>query len=517
MSDTALKTKFNASFCFLDQERKVNDTYKGYQSLYINHRASFKNAALERQYFLIKKQEIKENETPEMVYETALKDMFFERSLKKLPLTIAKDWEIFTWQYLKPYFKELTVVGESPYGTSFVLDLPNATVLQGIVEKSHASFEFQSRFKRVPKLPALLAVCDIENFDFKGWQDFLTTVVEGQPKFEALPFDKQEALVRAFEMFGNDPIALNLLDTWHSANIKLANVMLRMAKDKNEKNAVKAGFKKSVDMCIANEANGYIYPLVNSFEKIWEEHRASIANNNFAPIRSFLDSIRYDNVVIGAEELSNVCSMAKVSEQEYKMFQDQYLEFLDRILVAPRAYPTVSNMVNNKIAWEMLDMSIPRAWVVGIETHCCMHPNSVGGACLVYAARNPETSGILRITENGKTIAQSFVWLGAIDKEGYRTLVLDNIETLGNNIRTSVQEAYHDFATYMERYAKLFRFKAITIGSGYSEGVNLVEMCGQDGKLENSSKFYAPKPESLGYYDARTQWILKKFDFKKEA
>jgi len=518
MEDTTLKAKVNCGFCFLDQERKVSDTYRGYQSLYINHRASFKNAALERQYFLVHDlgdgQELLTLEAKEEAYEAALKKMFFERSLKKLPLTIATEWEIFTWNYLKQYFKPLLMIGKTPYGRAFVLDLPNATVLQNVVERSHASFEFHSRFKRVPKIAALLAVCDIENFDFKEWQAFLTNVIGGQETFEAMQYERQEALVRAFELFGNDTIALERLETWHSTNLKNVNILVRMAADKNAKNSIKNGFKKTIDMCINSEQSGYIYPVVNSFEKIWKDHQASISNNNFTPIKAFIDSIQYENVIIGAQELANVCAIAKVSEAEFKMFQTQYLDHLDRILVAPRAYPTVANRVNDKIQWELLDMSVPRAWTVGIETHCCMHPMSVGGSCLLYAAKNPETSGILRITENGKTIAQSFTWLGAPDKDGQRTLVLDNIETLGSNLRDSVRDAYLDFAVKMEKYAKLFGFKAITIGSGCSD-MHLATLTGQAEPVERNSRFYAPKPETMGYYDANTQWLLTSFEAKE--
>lgn len=511
MQDTSLKAKFNASFCFLDSERKVNGAYRGYQSLYINHRASFKNAALERQYFLVHKIEQEEGKNMDEAYQTALQEMFFERSLKKLPLTISKEWEKFTWGYLKNYFKELQIVGKTPYGKAFVLDLPNATVLQGIVERSHASFEFNSRFKRVPRVEALLAVCDIENFDFKEWQKFVNDIVGGQEEFDKISLDHQEALVRAFEIYGAEKIVLDLRTTWHSTNLKNVNIMIRMATDKNVKNAIKAGFKKLIDMCYEKNLASYIFPAINSFERIWKDHKASIQQGNLDPIKAFLDTIQYENVIIGAEELAACCAKAKVSEDGYRKFQTQYLDNLDKILVAPRSYPTIISRVDNKLVWEMLDMSIPRAWTVGIETNCCMHPNGPGGACLVYAAKNPETSGVLRIEENGKTIAQSFMWLGAPDKDGLRTMVLDNIEFLGNNMRDTLKEAYNSFGDTMARYAKVFRIKAITIGAGYTN-ISLSDLCNQPSALETSSRYYAPKPETLGYYDARTQWLFRTFD-----
>jgi len=503
MKETLNITRFNPASCFLDKERKVDGMYKGYQSLYINNKVSFKNATLDKQYFLLKKLNEKRSEE-EVIAE--LKDQFFTKALKKLPLPINDDWKVFIWEEIKDYFKELPIYGSIPYEKAFVMELPNVDKLQQLVEFSHKSFEFKTKFNRVPQLKSIVSgVNDIEHFNFKEWQSMLQ-LAGGQEEFKKHSFEHQKAIVQAFEILGAHPDVLNYLQMWHSTAIKNVCILIRREKDKNRKTVIKSSFIKVFEMF--KEEQNYIYAAINNFPKLFKDEEVNIRNNNIQPLKSFLERIAYENVRVGAEELSAVCSLAKVSESEYKDFEIQYLQHLDKCLTSPRSYPTIRSQVTSKIAWELLDMSIPRAWVVGIETHCCMHPHSVGGSCLVYAAQNPETSGILRVEENGKTIAQSFMWISAPDKDGKRVMVLDNIETLGRDLRESVINTYKDFVEKMEFYARVFRIKAITVGAGYSD-VNLESFCIE--KLNGDSPLYGKIPNTLRYYDASTQWLLKKF------
>lgn len=502
----------NPSSCHIEAERKVDDIYKGHQVLLINSKVSFKNASLDKQYFLIEKGEAPL--TPEQI-EEELKRQFFERALKKLPLPIKKEWEGYIWGEIQGYFTEMNIHGTIPYEKVFCMKLPGIEMLQELVEYSHKCFEFKETFKRVPQLKGvILGTNDIANFNFKEWSEMLN-IIGGQEEFRKLTYERQKAIVSAFELLGADKLVLEQTELWHSTNTKQIGVLIRKEKDKNRKQQIKVGFKKILEM-FADEIT-YLYAAINSFPKLFSEEEQNIRNGNAQPIKDWLNKMNYEEVEVGAEELANVCSAAKVSDSEYKLYESQYLEHLEYALVAPRSYPTIRSDLSLKASWELLDMTVPRAWVVGAETHCCMHPSSCGGECLLYAAKNPETSGILRIAFNGKTSAQSFMWLSAPDKDGWRVMVLDNIEIDGkasldglesSSSKSYIIDAYKDFAEKIEFYHKLFRIKAITIGTGYSDiGMSQIAI----EKVSDKSGYFGEIPRTLGYSDASSQWLLKKF------
>lgn len=509
MTDCQTVTRCNFSEAFIEKEKKVSKFYKGTQSLLINPRVSFKSATLDKQYFLIKN--IEEGEMTEEMVQNELKEQFFRKALQKLPLPIKPDWEKYIWDEIKIYFHELKVFGQSPYKTAFVMELPNVQHLQMLVEIAHKSDEFFKTYKRVPKLKSVLAVSDIKNFNFKDWQQCVTTI-GGEEALTKLDYERQKSLVQAFEMFGPDSIVLNKIELWHSTAIKKAGIMLRRTEDKNEKAKIKSAFIKVFDMF--KDEPLYINAIINNFEKIYKKEEQNIRNNNKAPIIKLLEEIQYDNIVIGAEELAAVCGKAKVSESSYKEYETKYLEHLQKILVSPKSYPTIRNKVGKNFEWELMDMSRPEAWVVGLETNCCMHLDSCGGSCLLYAAKNPETSGIFKVSENGRTIAQSFMWISQPDKEGHRILVMDNIEALGATLRDSLMDCYNDFATILEKYVKLFRIKQINIGNGCSD-VKLENFCAK--QATPKSLDYAQQPEGMGYTDSRTQWIYRVYDLNKKT
>jgi len=392
--------------------------------------------------------------------------------MKKLPLPIHKDWEQFFWEGIRPMIKELDSIGNCPY-KGYVLKLPSVEGIQELVEISHVKSEYFKKFKRVPQLEALFSIGDIQNFNFKEWAGFLQSV-GGPEEFKKLPMDHQKAAVRAFEIFGNDKeVIMNNIPTWHGSALRQVNILIRITKDKNRKATIKNIFKALFNHY--GDKREYIFPIIGNFERLIKEHEQNVRNKNWEAIEKWLTEIRYENVAYGAEELARVCGKAKVSEHEYQLFEAQYLKNLEHGMVAPRTYPTIWSEFAKNAAWEMLDMTVPRAWVVGIETYCCMHPTSCGGVCLEYAA------GIM---------------------------VLDNIEVAGNNIRGLVKEAYLDFADKMEFYARVFKIKAVTVGTGYTD-IDLSDLC--ERKLSKDDPLHATIPSTLRYSDARTQWLLRKY------
>ncbi len=485
--------RVNMSNCFIDKEVS-SSKYRGSYFLLISNKASAKNASLEEQYFLVPKKD-----GTDITEE--LKKQFFTNNMKKLPLPLKEEWQDYFWDSIQKYFEPLESLGQVPYN-GFVLKLPSVELLQELIELSNAASEFKGKFKRVPQLKSLLSVMDIQGFNFKEWQGLLKSL-GGIERFKMYSHEEQVAIVRAFELFGNAPEVFENIPLWHSSALRVATVMLRMAKDNNQKQQIKSAFKALFNQF---KESDIMYAIIGNFEKLLKEELQNIRNKNWDAIRNYLAQISYEEVATGAEELARVCSQAKVSEAEYKAFESLYFKNLERGLWGYRDFPTV-NGTAGKVSWELLDMTAPKAWVVGIETYCCMHPHSMGGACLEYAGDHIEESGILRIHEKGKTVAQSFMWLSARDKQGLRTMVLDNIEVAGEDIRSSVIEAYKDFAEKMSFWAPLFGIKAITVGSGYSD-VQLKSFCT---KLESDSDLYGKIPDTLGYTDARTQWLLKEF------
>ena len=100
------------------------------------------------------------------------------------------------------------------------------------------------------------------------------------------------------------------------------------------------------------------------------------------------------------------------------------------------------------------------------------------------------------------------MWLSVPDTQGYRIMVLDNIEVAGSELRDSVKNAYKDFGDKMEFYCRMFKIKAITVGTQYSN-IPLKEIC--ISKLESGDPLKAAIPSTLRYTDARKQWLLRQY------
>jgi hypothetical protein len=479
--DSLVMSIGNLANCYLDKEIKIVDKYKGFLSLYINSNASFKSASLDRQYFLIKKGITDEN--------AELKRQF-KKALKKLPLPIHEDWEEFFWLELSNYFKELDIIGKVPYQTAFVMELPKINELSQLVETSHKSSIWKKKFKRVPQIKSLiLGISDIENFDLKKWQKFLERI--GGKNF-LIEHSEAIDICQAYEILGDSDLVMSQLNTWYKVGLKEVTVMIKNSKDKNEKARIRNIFLK---LFIMFKDHKDLIPVLKHFNKIYKEQSQNIINNNIVPIKKFLDSISYDDVEPGAEVFAAVCAKAKIEEKDYKTYETEYLENLDLIKKAPRNYPTIKREISSNLEWELLDMSSPEAWVVGEETHCCMTPRHInlGWQCVLYAAYNPEKSGILRLSRKGKTIAQSFMWI----ENG--VMCLDSIERTSSKFNEEIVEAYHNFAEEMAKFYKLFQIHTITVGAGHSYLGNLEQYSG------------SRIPNDLKYTDANKQHVLRRF------
>jgi len=194
-----------------------------------------------------------------------------------------------------------------------------------------------------------------------------------------------------------------------------------------------------------------------------------------AKIKEYLILNKYSNIKPGGEGMAFVAAEAMIPESSFEKYQDEYIKAMEKIPFSDRTYPTVSG--NSQVAgyaYESMDMGNPRGWVLGLETNCCQHLGSVGGACVLYAAKNPDISGMLRIKKNGKTKAQSWFWF----HQESGTFCFDNIEVaggsgideLGEDSAAKIMATYEAFIEQeLVPRAALFGIKRVTVGLGYNE------------------------------------------------
>ena len=484
------------------------------KQLWIHSFAGDKSVSLETLYFIVPKNIEDKKEF--------LKEIFKNKMLKKLPLPIKEEWFPYLWEEIEEYFIPLVTFGLFDY-EGYSLRLP-FDKLQRAVTNIQAKMEWKKYFKRIPKFKPLLQIMDISTFNFKEWQKFYKEYVN---KIETYPLEIQEDIIRAWELFGNEKAEwiIKNREFIHGFAWKTPQTVIRLEKNKNKKQQIKKLFQEGFDYFYNKafneehdtefhffEANTKLQKFVNLFEVLIREQFNSLKNKNFNAIEKFIENYTYTEIEEGCEALAKECARCGVPENHYKDYEEWWVDNIEDILTSPREYPTISGKIG-KYTWKMADMSDPQAWVAGLDTYCCQHFHNVGGACVEYAILNPHKSGIFMV-QNSNTIAQSFTWLSDFKEYKdsiYRILVFDNIEVAGDELREGIIDAYKDFLNKLEKYAKFFRIKAVTVGTGYSD-VDIEEAF--DGKLiDNNHKFYAPIPAKLKYTDANRQVLIRVYDW----
>jgi len=509
--------KFTFTTSLLERVGEKNLDYpKGFKKqLWIHSFAGNKSVSLETLYFIVPK-----NIEDKKQKKQFLKEIFKNKILKKLPLPIKEEWFSYLWEEIEEYFIPLVTFGLFNY-EGYSLRLP-FDKLQRAVTNIQAKMEWKRHFKRVPKFKPLLQIMDIPTFNFKEWQKFYKEYVS---EIESYPLEIQEDIIRAWELFGNEKAEwiIKNKDFIHGISWKIPQVTIRLQKDKNKKQQIKKmfqeGFEYFYDQTFNEEhetesdfieANTKLQKFINLFEILIKEQFNNLKNKNYNAIEKFIKNYTYTEIEEGCESLAKECARCGVPENHYKDYEEWWINNIEDILTSPREYPTISGKIG-KYTWKMADMSDPQAWVAGLDTYCCQHFHSVGGACVEYAILNPHKSGIFMV-QKSNTIAQSFMWLSDFKGEKdnlYRILVFDNIEVAGNEFRAGI--AYKDFLDKLEKYAKFFRIKAVTIGTGYSD-IDIEKAF--NGKLiNNNHKFYAPIPAELKYTDANKQVLVHVYDW----
>ena len=456
-----------------------------------------RTASLKEMLFLIKKEE---NEGKELL---KIKELFFNNYLKNLPIPILKEWEDFLWEEIFNKVEELPEIGSLPF-RGYKLSIEERELLD-ILPKIASKAEFKKRFGRIPKMEALLNLYDINNFNFKDWQKVLQKVdIESTFILRYL-----REFVLLFELLGTELVeeyaTIGMLSIAHASSVHYANIKLRKLKSKNEKQEFKSLFKNAF-LHFKNKDSYLLNKVMSAFADIYENKKELLKNKSWNKVAEEALYTVFKGEYDTYKEFALEAMKNGVSE---KSFENKYMPLIEAYVeegrYSYREFPTIKK--NN---WEIIDWTVPKSWFVGIETNCCQHLDSAGAACIRYGVKNIPTSGIFRVMdERGNTIAQSFLWLSEDDKEGNRVLVCDSIEFLGGKMRDSMIKAYKEMAEELKKYAKLFRIKAITVGAGFSP--QAIKDLGLKEKLDKNSKYYGEIPKSLGYTDAKKQYLLKKY------
>jgi len=492
-------------------ESAFDDPYWGEGSLRVYYDVSVVAPSEQEQVFILPGK-LEEEEIVRQVREE-----FFRNRLKDLPIPVEEDWEEFLWAEIAGGLSFLESYGRVPWsGAILRLSLRE---MEAAAARAHAAAEFKKIKGRVPLIKDLLSIYDVQGFNPKEWQRFMGEL-GGKEAFEKLPSDQRRLAVGVFEVCGGEDGAkvFKWLEKKSVTDVDTlgGQLWLRLkAADNNQRLAFKRAIGRTALHFKENGSSrkgeglkllskkDLVSRTLSLADRIFDEHRQNISNENWGAIEKLLEKVVYGDVE-GVEELADACGRVGVSTATWPRYKELWSETIHKILTTAKEYPTISGKLDDEWGWEVIDMSNPRAWVVGIETYCCQHLGSVGGACVEYAARNPATSGILRVYRGDRTMAQSFLWLGE-NGFGTRTLVLDNIEAAGDNLPKKVIEAYKDFAEAMAQYARLFRIEAITIGQGFLEDW-LRELASK-----NPKELKGKIPHGLGYTDANSQKLLASY------
>ena len=486
----------------------------------VSNKASSKTGDIHTQYFLVRRYDEKTGELrniDDMKEEIKIK--FFKFNMPNLPIPIEEDWNEFFWDEIKENLTILERNGSEEVVRhpmdGFKLALPDLAYLQNKVEKVHAKSEFQQYYKRVPEIDSLLTIADIKGWKkiVKNWGSFFK-MIGGKDELLKKSEDEQKTIIRSFELFLDSDLIMKNLEYLHSAGLRPLTIDIRemgLDNDQAKMDRYRSALKKILEHYSGKKE--VLITLLNNFSDLFEHHAQNIRVGNWDAIKKYLETIIYDNVHPRCRDLAITCGKAKVAKTSWKKYEEEYLDNIDTALTAAKTYPTISKDVEGtKVMWETMDMSEPAAWVVGIETYCCQHLDNVGGACVRYAARNPETSGIFKVSEKGRTLAQSFFWLQESSVKGEYIFVLDNIEVAGNELKDSVIKAYIDFAKEMKKYAPLFRIRAMTVGTQYTT-LSLKDIAPKT--VDPTDANYASKPSSLAYSDARNQKLVREYKINK--
>jgi len=412
-------------------------------------------------------------------------DRMLRDRLKKSPIPFKEEW---VEDIIEECYSSVlpNLAGEIEiYKTIF----PTEERMKKIIEIACKKEYWKHFHKRVPQKAVVFSnIFAPERFNFKNWMSFLK-IVGGIEYFEKLKVgaEEAEARINLWEIIGNEAATKGYYDDfdWHTVMTRNPLIAIREGKDEQK---VVSKIKRGLQF-LWNEDKERIPFLFMNFQNIYKKNWS-----NKDELLEIIDNIVYPEVRV--PEVARVCSYAKMSEDAYKMAEDFWLLCEERVKNSSVGVPTLKGSVKD-YTWEMLDPRNPRWLTVGVETNCCQHLGSVGGACVRYIGEHPDSATTFVITRGKKVIAQSFTW---ISDEG--DLVFDNIEILGDDVRKDIIQCYFDYMSEAKRSLKSFGVQRAIVGGGYDDaGVeNYFSKIATEDKVE--------VPSDLGYSDIKNLQYL---------
>jgi len=475
------------------------------------------------QYFIVHKNDENGEARTEEDIDSEIESIFFNKNMKKLPIPMKNQWKEFFWIFVKDSLIELDSYGDDIPYRGYHLSIPDINTLGSSIRLAQISYEFKKYHKRLPQLKSMLYISDVKGFNPKLWTKFINEEVGGIEKFKSIHFDHQVSIAQGFEIFGGMKEIFILRQELHTTSTEFLNRKMRGEKEESKKALWKRLLGKGL---VRFKGSDTLVRFLENFDMLLDSKLEAMKNGHWTSIEEQLLKIRYTGIdpsLTGIKEtlselydydmphLVNTCSDSGVSDAAFKVYQEEYTEGVKLALEKPRNFP-LFKLTTEKLTGEFIDAVNPTALIVGRDTNCCQHFGSVGGACVRYMLRNPDTSGIFVIKESGKIIAQSFFWIVESSIVGEYILVFDSIEHLGS-LRDSVRDLYKKSTEFILRnYGLQFQIKSINVGAGWNGQTKLKDLSTKNA----DGHFFASIPRSLSYTDANTQYVLGSMDLTQE-
>ncbi len=197
------------------------------------------------------------------------------------------------------------------------------------------------------------------------------------------------------------------------------NFLLKLKPDYNKsfRDFLVSNFQEIINDYYASD---YIEEIQKSFPLI-KAYNSNIKLTYNAAV-NYVKTIKYPNMDIGNERLSNISSIAGYGEKDFTVLQDIYNLGKQRIYsTIPRIENTVT-INNNTYHYEFLRLDDPLTLAIGTLTDCCQRIHKNAQVTMEQSMVENNTRIFLIKDDEGNFVAQSWVW------RNKDVLCFDNIE-----------------------------------------------------------------------------------------
>ena len=176
-------------------------------------------------------------------------------------------------------------------------------------------------------------------------------------------------------------------------------------------------FEENIEEIISNpEHIGKIANIQRQFAGITKMNSARKITLEVA--EDYIKSIAYDNIDIGNERLAEYAKIAGYSQEDFEKLQKIYNEAEMRDY---SSIPKISGKTKG-YTYEILRNDDPLTLAIGVLTDCCQKLHGGGETSMVHSALSPDGRVFVVRDEEGRIVAQSWVW------RNQYTCCFDNIE-----------------------------------------------------------------------------------------